>query len=345
MKLFTCAQCGNRLFFHNRNCVNCGIRLGFSPLSRQLHAVEPAGDGLWRPVGREEAYSFCANSGPDVCNWLVPGDSGDAFCRACRHNRLIPGDPERFRRIIDAQHHLFYAFLKWDLPAPDRREDPEGGLVFDYLDDAMTPDGHHHSAMTGHEEGVISIRAAEADDAVRESVRTQLGEPYRTLLGHFRHECGHFIWNRLVRDNGHLEAFRAVFGDERSDYQTAIDRHYSEGPPPGWSGAYISVYASMHPWEDFAESFAHVLHITDTLETAYYYGMKLDLPDQTAALDFKPYHERDFGKLAEAWVPFSLALNSIHSAMGERPFYPFILSPPVREKLSFVHRLITAQPV
>jgi len=345
MKLFTCAHCGNRLFFYNRICVSCGARLGFSPLSLNLHAVEPAGGDLWQAAGHDEPYRFCANAATDVCNWLIPADQPDAYCRACRHNRLVPNDLDRFRHITDAQHRLFYAFLKWDLPAPDRHEDPQGGLVFDYLEDAVTPDGRHHSAMTGHDEGVISIRAAEADETVRESVRTRLGEPYRTLVGHFRHECGHFIWNRLVRDQNRLEACRAVFGDERTDYQTAIERHYREGPPPGWGDDYISAYATMHPWEDFAESFAHVLHITDALETAYYYGMKLDLRDQTATVDFKPYHEQDFGKLADAWVPLSLALNSIHSAMGERPFYPFLLTPRVVGKLSFVHRLITGQTV
>ncbi|MFT3998148.1 MAG: putative zinc-binding peptidase [Asticcacaulis sp.] len=348
MKLFRCAHCGNTTFFHNRNCVQCGFRLGFSPLSLNLHAMEPAGGDLWRPVGHSDTYRFCANALPDVCNWLVPEDSHTPFCRACRHNRLIPNDLDRFRRIIDAQHRLFYAFLKWGLPAPDRQYDPQGGLVFDYLEDAITPDGYHHSAMTGHEEGVISIRAAEADDAVRESVRSQMGEPYRTLLGHFRHECGHFIWNRLVRDAGRLEACRAVFGDDTLDYQSAVDRHYAEGPPPFWADSYISAYATMHPWEDFAETFAHVLHITDALETAYYYGMTIrpkPSEELSAEVDFQPYRVTSFEKLADAWVPLSLAINSIHNAMGERPLYPFILSPNVKAKLGFVHRLITGQSV
>lgn len=344
MKLFTCAHCGNTLFFHNRNCVNCGHRLGFSPNTLQLHALEPIDAELWRPVEGGGTYRFCANAIPDVCNWLVPADSRSPFCRACRHNRLIPNDLDRFRRITDAQHRLFYAFLKWGLPAPDREEDPEGGLVFDYLEDEQAPDGSFHSAMTGHDEGVISIRAAEADDAVRETVRSQMGEPYRTLLGHFRHECGHFIWNRLVRDAGKLEACRAVFGDDEADYQAAIDRHYAEGPPPFWADTYISAYASMHPWEDFAESFAHVLHITDALETAHYYGMTIKAKpseDLSAEIDFKPYRVTDFERLADAWVPLSLAINSIHNAMGERPLYPFILTPTVKAKLDFVHRLIT----
>lgn len=348
MKLFTCAQCGNTLFFHNRACVNCGARLGFSPNSRDLHALMPTGDDRWQPVNGGDRYRFCANAATDVCNWLVPEGDGSAYCRACRHNRLIPNDLDQFRRIIDAQHRLFYAFLKWDLPAPDRSEDPDGGLVFDYLEDEQAPDGSFHSAMTGHDEGVISIRAAEADDAVRESVRSQMGEPYRTLLGHFRHECGHFIWNRLVRDAGKLEACRAVFGDDEADYQASIERHYAEGPPPFWADSYISAYASMHPWEDFAETFAHVLHITDALETAHYYGMTIKTkPDEgvAAEVDFKPYRVTDFERLAEAWVPLSLAINSIHNAMGERPLYPFILTPTVRNKLTFVHRLITGQAV
>ncbi|MDC7684885.1 putative zinc-binding metallopeptidase [Asticcacaulis sp. BYS171W] len=353
MKIFHCGNCGNTTFFHNRNCVNCGYRLGFSPLSLELRAVDPigtdtTGKALWRPTGRERTYRFCENAKTDVCNWLVADGDDSVFCRACRHNRLIPNDLDTFRRISEAERHLFYAFLKWDLPAPDRKADPEGGMVFDYLEDSHLPDGSCQQAMTGHDEGVISIRAAEADDAVRETVRAQMGEPYRTLLGHFRHESGHFIWNKLVRDAGLIDQCRAVFGDESVDYDQAIARHYSEGPPRFWADTYISTYASMHPWEDFAETFAHVLHITDALETAHCYGMALKAPNPellTAEVDFDPYGITDFEKLADVWVPLSLAINSIHSAMGERPLYPFILSPRVREKMGFVHKLITRQPV
>lgn len=353
MKIFRCGHCGNTVYFHNRNCVNCGYRLGFSPLSVELRAVDPIGtdargNGLWRPHGRTRTYRFCANAKQDICNWLVADNDESAFCRACRHNRLIPNDLETFRRISEAQRHLIYSFLKWNLPAPDRREDPHGGMVFDYLEDGVKPDGTCQQAMTGHDDGVISIRAAEADDAVRETVRAQMGEPYRTVLGHFRHESGHFIWDKLVRDQGLIEPCRAVFGDDSVDYEETIARHYSEGPPAFWADSYISAYATMHPWEDFAETFAHVMHITDALETAHCYGMALKAPNPEhlqAEVDFDPYELTNFSRLAESWIPLSVAINSIHTAMGERALYPFILTPRVRQKMDFVHRLIMRQPV
>jgi hypothetical protein len=89
------------------------------------------------------------------------------------------------------------------------------------------------------------------------------------LLGHFRHEVGHYFWDRLVATDPHqLEEFRVLFGDDRQDYGEALKRHYDEGAPANWQDTYISMYATMHPWEDFAETWAHYLHIVDTLETA-----------------------------------------------------------------------------
>jgi hypothetical protein len=279
---------------------------------------------------------------------MLKADDNNRFCCACRYNRLLPDAEtaeglERWRRISQAQRHMFYGFLKWDLPCPGRDIDPEGGLVFDFLEDERLPDGTCKQAIIGHDEGVISIRAAEADDEIREIIRTQMGEPYRTLLGHFRHEIGHFIWNKMVRDEGRLEAFRAIFGDERIDYEEALKSHYKD-EAQGKDGDYISHYASTHPWEDFAETFAHCLHIVDALESAHSFGISLRpkggaivAPD----LDYDPYQVADFDQLVDTWIPLSVALNTIHNAMGERPLYPFILSPKVRTKLSFVHRLIT----
>jgi hypothetical protein len=342
MKIYVCGNCGNTVYFHNRVCVKCGHRLGFSPETLELHALSPLGHGRWQPIGQIQTYRFCENAKHDVCNWLVADEDHNRFCRACRHNRLIPNDMSKWRRISEAQRHLVYAFLKWSLPAPDRHQDPQGGLVFDYLEDQTFPDGTFKPSITGHDEGVISIRAAEADDSLREAVRSQMNEPYRTLLGHFRHESGHFIWNQMVRNAGQIAPFRQVFGDESLDYDLATQHHYREGPPKFWKDSYISAYASMHPWEDFAETFAHVLHITDALETAQCYDMGFDEADE-ASLD--PYRVLDFKRLAEAWVPLSVAINSIHKAMGERPLYPFILTPKVKQKLNFVHRLITRQPI
>ncbi|MGN6422671.1 MAG: zinc-binding metallopeptidase family protein [Asticcacaulis sp.] len=346
MRLFRCDNCGNPIHFDNRVCLNCGFRLGFAPEALGMYALTPheSDPNLWRRVDTPaRAYRFCANAEHDICNWLVPESDAEPWCQACRHNGLVP-DPnteeglKRWRRINEAQRNLFYAFLRWDLPHPTRKEDPQGGLLFDLKNDEILPDGSCKPALIGHDEGHIVIRAAEADDLTREQQRELMNEPYRTLLGHFRHETGHFIWNKLVRDANKLDGFRAVFGDERADYGEALQRHYDQGPPPGWGASYISFYATTHPWEDFAECFAHVLHIVDTLETAQIYGIAIE---QEVGLN--PYEARDFDCIADAWIPLSVALNAIHHSMGERDLYPFILTPAIRAKLAYVHGLITRQ--
>ncbi|MDI7775168.1 putative zinc-binding metallopeptidase [Asticcacaulis sp. EMRT-3] len=354
MRLFRCDHCGNPIHFDNRVCLNCGFRLGFVPEALGLYAVtaDPRVAERWRRVDEPQfVYRFCANAAWDICNWLVPEDEPENFCQACRHNGLVP-DPntelglKRWRRIAEAQRHLFYSFLRWNLPHPTRREDPQGGLLFDLKNDEITPDGACKPAVIGHDEGHIVIRNAEADDLTREQQRELMNEPYRTLLGHFRHETGHFIWNKLVRDQNKLDSFRAIFGDERDDYAEALERHYHEGPPPGWGDHYISFYATTHPWEDFAECFAHVLHIVDSLETAHIYGIALAPMAHTelaAQAGFDPYTVLDFDRIAEVWIPLSLALNSIHHSMGERDLYPFILTPAIQAKLKYVHSLITRQ--
>ncbi len=215
--------------------------------------------------------------------------------------------------------------------------------MFDFLVDEIAADGSVIPAMTGHDEGLIAIRAAEADDVTREQVRANMNEPYRTMLGHFRHEVGHFIWNKLVRDAGRLEAFRAAFGDEREDYGEALKRNYEEGPKPGWQEIYISSYASVHPWEDFAECFAHYLHIVDTLETAHAFGIAIEPEgheDMATEVAFDPYRARSAQRLVNAWVPLSVALNSMQRSMGEADLYPFVLTPAVVEKLQFIHDLV-----
>ncbi|EPE99466.1 hypothetical protein RGCCGE502_04765 [Rhizobium grahamii CCGE 502] len=250
---------------------------------------------------------------------------------------------DRWRRISQAQRHLFYSLLRWRLPHPDRTQDPVGGLVFDFLEDTVQDDGSVVPAITGHEEGLIAIRAAEADDLTREQARTSMNEPYRTLLGHFRHETGHFIWNRLVRDRNNFDGFRAVFGDEREDYTEALAQHYANGAPPGWQESFVSAYASAHPWEDFAECFAHYLHIVDTLETARAFGIAVDPrghEEMAAEVDFDPYRAASADQLVDEWVPLSVAINSIQRSMGQRDSYPFVLSAPVVAKLEYMHQLI-----
>jgi hypothetical protein len=348
MKLFTCETCGQTIHFDNRMCIRCGSSLGFAARDVTLHALTPDGQGGWTITNLEGTWYFCQNAAHDICNWLVPVDGPNTFCEACRHNRIVPVTDarglERWRRISLAQRHLFYSILRWRLPHPTREEDPEGGLVFDFLADEVDADGNVvNAAMTGHEDGLISLRAAEAEDEVRESVRVSMGEPYRSLLGHFRHEIGHFYWAQLVRDDPTREEARRLFGDEREDYAAALKRNYEEGPPADWQQRFISTYASSHPSEDFAECWAHFFHIVDTLETARAFGVNTDPKgheELEAAVTFDPYRAPNAGRLVEAWIPLSVAMNAIQRSMGQPDSYPFVLPPPVIEKLDFINRLV-----
>ncbi|MBM7045178.1 MULTISPECIES: putative zinc-binding metallopeptidase [Rhizobium] len=350
MRLFTCDHCGQPVHFDNRRCVRCGHQLGFVPDRLAIYALEAEEGANWHLVAEPTRHvRFCANAELDICNWLVDADDPQPFCIACRHNRLVPNTDtqqgiDRWRRIGQAERHLFYSLLRWNLPHPDRQQDPQGGLVFDFLEDEMQG-SNVVPARTGHEEGLIAIRAAEADDVTREQARASMNEPYRTLLGHFRHETGHFIWNKLVRDRGQFDAFRAVFGDEGADYGMALQHHYDNGPPPHWQENFISAYASAHPWEDFAECFAHYLHVVDTLETARSFGLAVDpfgYHEMAAEVDFNPYRAESADQLVNAWIPLSVAINAIQRSMGQPDSYPFILSPPVIAKLEYVRSLINS---
>ena len=179
----------------------------------------------------------------------------------------------------------------------------------------------------------------EADDAMREQLRVAMGEPYRTLLGHFRHECGHFYWDKLVRDGGEIDSCRAIFGDESENYEGALKRHYASGAPLTWQQEFVTAYATSHPWEDFAETFAHYLHIVDTLETARAFGLRTRpaVPDGDmlrAKVDFDPHHCRDINQIIDAWLPLTLAMNCINRSMGQPDLYPFVLSRRVSTNLA-----------
>jgi hypothetical protein len=350
MKLFRCEHCGQVLHFENTVCERCSHRLGYLPERNVLSPVKP--DGLaWRALAEpDQPYRFCANAAHDVCNWLVPAGTSDAYCLACRHNRTVPDltRPENllpWRKLEGAKHRLFYSLLRLRLPIETRGESPEG-LAFDFLADQPVASGP--KVMTGHDNGLITIAIAEADDAEREKRRSVMGEPYRTLLGHFRHEVGHYYWDRLIRDDGGLEACRAVFGDDSEDYNAALQRHYVEGVPANWQASYISAYATTHPWEDFAETWAHYLHIVDTLEMAGSFGVSVrPALDPTGGLhtnvEGDPYGCRDMQDLLDAWLPLTFALNSLSRCMGQPDTYPFILSPVVIEKLGFIHHVVHAR--
>jgi hypothetical protein len=351
MKLFSCQSCGELLYFENIRCENCGRALGYLTDINEISALDPTSDGGWLVMAAPaRTYKFCRNYAAGMCNWMVGAGDEGGFCVACRHNRVVPdlsvaGNDVLWRKIETAKHRLFYSLLRLGLPLESRADDPEHGLAFDFLADPQT---HAEEVMTGHDSGLITLALKEADDATREKVRGAMGEPYRTLLGHFRHEIGHYFWDRLVAtDAAALQEFRALFGDESRDYALALKKHYEEGAPPDWRDHFISAYAAAHPWEDFAETWAHYLHIADTLETAGAFGLKVK-PRRArgalaAAIDFDPY-KAGMEKLIDAWLPIEFATNSMNRSMGLTDIYPFLLVPKVIEKLTFVHALTHRSP-
>ncbi len=339
---FSCPRCNQLVFFENTECLRCAQSLAFDPEKMTLVAFDPDG-----PRRR------CANQLVAACNWLVASDpvpsdgpaAGDELCASCRLTRTRPSDSDTaamaaFAETEAAKRRLVYQILDLGLPL-ESWADKEGGLGYDLLSSAGT------DVTIGHADGIITIDLAETDDPTREQVRQDMGEAYRTMLGHLRHETGHYYWYVLVEQPGLLEPFRELFGDERADYQESINRHYSQGAPAGWEEDYVSAYATMHPWEDFAETFAHYLHIRDTLQTAAAYGVRIDVPagdDLTADPEVEVEHE-PFDAILSDWLPLTYALNALNRSMGNGDLYPFVLSPGVIRKLTWVHHRVTPKEI
>jgi hypothetical protein len=330
MRSFACGHCGQLLFFENFVCLNCQTPQGFVPDRMELVALEAENTALHR----------CLNTEAANCNWMV--GRVDSLCRSCELTRTRPNTSDadgmrEFALAEAAKRRAIFQLLDLRLPGVEPAE-----LHFDLLSSSAGP------VTTGHADGVITVDLAESDDARRELRRQELDEPYRTMLGHLRHELGHFFQPRLVTGELQWERCRALFGDEREDYQQALERHYEQGGPPDWDQHFVSDYATMHPWEDWAETFAHYLHIRDTLQTAAEYGVTVDGPravkgDATLTADPRPIAgDQSFGELLENWLPLTYALNAVNRSMGRDDLYPFTLAGPVIEKLSFVHERVLA---
>lgn len=349
MKTFHCGNCGQLVFFENVRCERCEAPLGYLPEVGEVGAFEiDASSGQWRslhPSVAGQLYRPCHNySVENVCNWMVPADSPASYCESCALTETIPdlSNPDNrplWYRTEAAKRRLVYTLTMLGLPVESRLLAPERGMSF-----AFKAATESEPVMTGHANGLITLNLAEADDAERERVRAAMHEPYRTLVGHFRHEIGHYYFDRLIVGSAWQEAFRERFGDERADYQAALDAHYQNGAPAGWEDSYISEYASMHPWEDWAETWAHYLHMVNTLDTANACGLVLDPDDESLPHldDQTSVNEASFGNLMRRWFPLTYALNSLNRSMGVADAYPFALSPAVVAKLRFVHRVISA---
>jgi hypothetical protein len=355
MRVFHCDHCDHLLFFENHGCVNCGRRVAYLPDIAEIGSLDPAAAGVWvSPLAGASAagYRLCENyTQQNVCNWAIPADDPHPLCSSCRLTRVIPdlnvgGHAEAWYKLEIAKRRLVYTLLHLRLPVVNRTDDADGGLAFEFKADPPAFDAP--AFLTGHVGGVITINVAEADDAERERRRHALHEPYRTLLGHVRHEVGHYYWDRLIARGPWLDAFRERFGDERADYGAALQAHYQQGPPGDWPQRYVTAYAAAHPWEDWAETWAHYLHMTDTLETAAACGVSIrprrrDEPALARVPAKAGSPEAAFGRLMDSWFTLTYVLNNLNRGLGVPDAYPFVLSQPAIEKLRFVHDVVASQ--
>lgn len=322
MKSFVCRVCDNPLYWENSVCTSCHTSVGYS---REERAIVPLEKGTYTGDD-DQVWHVCRNLNLSGCTWLAP--EGADFCFSCGLTRTRPADDDvegmsQYPVAEQAKRRLIYELDELGFPIVTREQDPEQGLTFDLLYSS------DEKIFIGHDSGVITIDLAESDAAYREKMRIQLDEPYRTMLGHLRHEVGHYFEAQLVRGD-RIEAARELFGDERESYADAIERHYEQGPPGDWQRSFLSSYATMHPFEDFAETFAHFLHIWDTIDTANEFG--LTTVDPSAFSLF-----RDL--VTGVWMPLAIALNQINRSMGKDPLYPFVIAGPVLDKLEFVASL------
>ncbi|MDH5634069.1 MAG: putative zinc-binding peptidase [Gammaproteobacteria bacterium] len=352
---FPCV-CGNTLYFENSQCMSCGRKLGYLSDVGVLSALEPVEGTTYRALSNNRVYRSCRNYHQyEVCNWMIPGQDPGQLCQSCRLNEIIPNLAEGnniklWYRVEKAKRRLLYTLTRLGLPVHDRLQDPESGLAFRFMEDdpatiefldELSPD---ERVMTGHSAGTITINLAEADPSAREEIREQMNERYRTLLGHFRHESGHYYWYRLISGGRWLDEFRDLFGDERADYQSALQDYYANGPSRDWAESWISAYASVHPWEDFAETWAHYLHMTDTLETARHYGVKVRgqrMAVISTEAQLASGYRVSMSELMDDWGRLTEALNAMSRSMGLPDTYPFFLTDKIKAKLAMIHRLVS----
>lgn len=290
----------------------------------------------WRRC--RNAQSACA------CTWLIRSDDPEAQCLSCRLTATIPDQqsPENrqsWRDLESAKRNWLATVLDLHLPVLPRSTDPERGLRFHFLRqvDASRP------VLTGHAAGEITLNAIESDPVERARSRLALMEPYRTLLGHFRHESGHYYWDLLIRNSLLIEPFRALFGDERADYGEALRRYHERGPGLGWENAYVSGYATMHPWEDWAETWAHYLHMVDLLNTARVWQISIGTVEDVRIQDQLPDQvplSTEFVAMVREWTPLTLVANSLNRSLGHEDAYPFALPYLALRKIQFVHEVI-----
>ena len=348
-------RCGRPVYFQNSVCLGCQAPLGYAPSLQQLRSMTAGPhSGTWvldGDPGQATIWKRCKNfDSPAGCNWLVQADEDQTLCRSCRLNHTIPNlaDSDNrlwWRKIENAKRRLVAQLLNLGLPIESKvNEDPKHGVMFDFLRSTE----QKSRVITGHSDGLIILNIEEADDSIREKMRKEMHEPYRTLLGHLRHEIGHYYWDRLVAvDKTWLEKYRDLFGDEREDYAAALKRNYEQGPPANWAEKHITSYASVHPWEDWAECWAHYLHVVDSLDTALRFGLRGEDVEQAV----EPFTVNDLYDpkapdaervilLVNSWVQLTTVLNELARSMGHQDFYPFVMSRTVLRKMHFIQMIV-----
>jgi hypothetical protein len=330
-------QCGQIVFCDNNHCENCGRLLAFDPLGGRVICLSEEGSGAWTD-SEGLSYQLCNNRIQyGVCNGAVPATvnpAADAVCNTCALNRTIPITDRqqnlvRWRRLEQAKRRMISGVSSLGLDVGFTDRGATSGMRFNFMEDKRShPDVLETFVSTGHKDGLITVNLMEADEIQRVQQRELMGERYRTLLGHFRHEAGHFFYPLLVVDEG---GFADLFGDPNRDYNSALDGYYRSGPPADWGKSWISAYASSHPLEDWAECFAHYLHIQDALETASARGIgngySADEPIRDQLIQ---------------WSELALSLNELSRSLGQRDAYPFVVNAVVTSKLEFVQRSIAA---
>ncbi|MBN2646749.1 MAG: putative zinc-binding metallopeptidase [Thiotrichales bacterium] len=338
MRRFYC-HCGQEVGFHEVSCRHCGRDLAFDPqagtlwsgeLNRQNQFIAHAPDG-----SKTLNFLICEQRfQTPACNWLRSPSDPNCQCIACRSTRIIPEQSSarnqlRWQRLEGAKRQLFHTLLDLDLlNARDAAHYQD--LKFDFLEDRRSnPQLALEHVLTGHLNGLITLNAAEADEVFLHTMKEQMQERYRTLLGHFRHEIGHYFWMKFFKTPSQLAAFRQVFGDEQQDYAQALARYYQRGKQNHWRARFITPYASSHPHEDWAETWAHYLHIVDTLQTAQSFGLSVFEPRAHA-----------FDHWFAEWARVTQVMNALNRSMGLADPYPFQVSEIVQGKLRFIDEVI-----
>jgi len=347
MRQYRCV-CESTVFCENTQCLACGRELGFCPACRQLVAILPQDGGSYAcgNAACGAALAKCFNySQHQVCNRCVPLDivAEGGLCDCCRFNDTIPdlsiaGNLEKWRRLEAAKRRLFYDLDELGLPYGTAADNVDPPLTFDFKADVIAPVGFWRGigkaerVYTGHAGGRITINIREADDVEREKLRVDFGEAQRTLIGHFRHEVGHYCWDQLVKGRREDDC-RAVFGDhDHPNYAEALETFYQQGPPADWATRCVSAYATMHPWEDFAETWATYLDMVSALDTAHHVGFGGEPEPVGASVD----------SMVERYQQLGIALNEINRSMGLLDVVPEVFVEPVVEKLRFIHQLALA---